>query len=155
MKGKNLKLIGEIIFLIILYLLINSFSSRYQKIISYNEHKGWDGEHFYKTAQSFINGEKPSGRAPFIYRIGTPYIVSRLYNSENLIKGFSDINKIAAFLYALLLYIWIRDFISGTSVRILLMFLFLSQWHNWIRLVYFYPVHVDRRRFSSWRDCLS
>ena len=139
---KNILNFLELIAIISIFLLTTYFTAINQKTVSHNDGQGWDGTEYYKMAEDFTKGVKAETRAPFVYRIGTPFLVSH-YFANDILKGFFKLNQLAAFLSIILMFIFLKFFINSRLIRILLMFLFITQWHNWARLVYFYPVHVD------------
>src|SRR5207249_8458373 len=42
-----------------------------------------------------------------------------------------------------LLIVWLRTFVESRSVRLLVVALFLAEWHGPARFVHFYPIYVD------------
>jgi hypothetical protein len=122
--------------------LVNLLSCHFQAAATYNGGQGWDGVHYYRTAEQFAGGETIRGDAPFCFRIGTPFLVSLLRKTD-LILGFKTVNLAANVLTFVLFVIWTRLFISGWGIRCLLVVLFLTQWLGPFRNVYFAPVNTD------------
>ncbi len=78
----------EIIFVIGLFIIANIISQAMQKPITYQNGKGWDGVEYYRTAEQLTNHTYPKAGAPFVYRIGTPFLVS-LFFKNDLLLGLS------------------------------------------------------------------
>src|SRR5262245_56840138 len=48
-----------------------------------NGGKGIDGAHYYQVAEQLASGaDRIEGTVPFVHRVGTPYLVSRLFPSN-------------------------------------------------------------------------
>ncbi|HTL71526.1 MAG TPA: hypothetical protein VL404_09575 [Candidatus Eisenbacteria bacterium] len=118
----------------------------FQKPITVNRGLGYDGIHYYKTAEQFSKGSLPRGGSPYIYRLGTPFLAA-LVSGKNLIAGFKSVNLAAAALSAVLLTVWLRSHVAGGTVRFLLAALFITQWHAPARFAHYYPVLVDSCAF--------
>ena len=86
-----MKKIIEISLILIVFILVNIQSIFYQSQISYNNGQGWDGVEYYKTAQAFKDNIKPLAKAPFVYRIGTPYL-AQLTSPSDINFGFKTVN---------------------------------------------------------------
>jgi hypothetical protein len=132
----------EVLILVIAFLLVNVTSQIFQKPISLNKGRGWDGIVYYSVAEQFLKGQQPRAGAPFGYRIGTPLLVS-LFFKEDLLLGFKMVNLLANGMAVFLLLFWLRLNLFAWEVRVILVLLFITQWHGPVRFVYFYPVYVD------------
>ena len=139
---RSKQIILELLIVTAVYLMVNLLTARYQKIITYNEGAGWDGKEYLTVARQLARSQTPAARSPFVQRLGTPFVVSRLFPAD-LLYGFFLLNRVAGALLVLLMLLWLHLYLRNWRVRLLLMVLFITQWHNWIRFVYFYPVHVD------------
>lgn len=142
MKKINLPSGLEFLITALMVIFVNVFSFYTQDLISYNEGKGWDGVDYYKIADDISNNMVPEARAPFVYRIGTPFLAS-IVEPQNLMAAFTKINIIASSLIPFALLFWISLFYRGLFFRILPVALFSFTWHAPIRMTYFYPIHTD------------
>jgi hypothetical protein len=132
----------EILFTILLVLTVNFISYKYQYQISHNNGMGMDGVEYYKIADDFNNNLTPEARAPFVYRIGTPYL-AHLVSPTDLILGFKIINIVSGSLIPIVLLFWISLFSRQKYIRLLIIVLFSLTWHSPLRLSWYYPVHSD------------
>ncbi|OAD20642.1 membrane protein, partial [Candidatus Thiomargarita nelsonii] len=96
----------------LILLLLLMFYVFTQNIISINNGIAWDAEVYYSMSSQFVNGETSiTGIEPFIYRIGTTYIVAKLF-PQNLMQGYLFYNLTIGFLTILLFYFFLRLFIN-------------------------------------------
>ncbi|MCO5250275.1 MAG: hypothetical protein M9949_02495 [Candidatus Kapabacteria bacterium] len=126
--------------LLILAYLIVGFT--FQKQISHNEGKGFDGVYYYQLATDFVNGETPTAKSPFVYRIGTPYVVSVFFPND-LMTGFKSVNLVFAVISIFLLLHFLRLYIDDERIIMLLVALYIIYWQAPLRLSIYYPVHTD------------
>ncbi|PKL86383.1 MAG: hypothetical protein CVV22_02635 [Ignavibacteriae bacterium HGW-Ignavibacteriae-1] len=129
-----------IVSLLILAYLIVGFT--FQKQISQNEGKGFDGVYYYQLATDFVNNETPTAKSPFVYRIGTPYVVSVFFPND-LMTGFKAINLVFAVFSIFLLLVFLRLYIDDERIIVLLVALYIIYWQAPLRLSIYYPVHTD------------
>lgn len=113
-----------------------------QPQISLNNGKGYDGVYYSEIAEQIANGEVPSTKAPFVYRIGTPAIVA-LFATENTPKEFRSANFLASILSIALLIAFLRLHLNDERLVLLLALLYIMYWQAPLRLTFFYPVHTD------------
>lgn len=132
----------ELAIILSLFFLINVLSQTLQHPISLNNGQGWDGVTYFKVAEQFANHILPNADAPFVYRIGTPLLVSLFFGSD-LLLGFKIINIAGNLLAAMLFIFWLRSYLNDWKTRVLLSTLFLVMWHGPIRFVYYYPAYTD------------
>lgn len=132
----------EIFIIVLVFAATNMASEIYQQPIAENNGKGFDGVFYYEIAQQITNDIAPHTDAPFVYRVGTPFLAS-LFFKESLVIGFKIINIVANLLSTILLILWLRLYLHDFRIRVFLVILFITQWHGPIRFVYFYPVSSD------------
>ena len=132
----------EVAILLIAFIVINLLGAKFQKQISYDNGKGWEGVGYYQVAQEFIEGKPIAAEAPMVYRIGTPFLVSKIA-PHNIFLGYKIVNTIANFLMLCLLIVWLRLHLHDWRVRTVLILLFLMQWDTPVRWLWFYPAHTD------------
>ena len=140
--------IFEFLIIFMTFIVINLLSFSFQEQISFNNGKGWDGQFYYKVAEDFSRWQSPQAAAPFVYRIGTPFLASLLFK-DDLLFSFKITNLIANTFLIVLLIIWLQLYITDWRIRVLLNILFLTQWHGPIRFVHFYPVYTDPWTFVA------
>ncbi|MFA7326120.1 MAG: hypothetical protein WC121_05605 [Candidatus Kapaibacterium sp.] len=131
-----------ILFAIILSIITIAISNQIQPEISYNNGLGWDGVNYHQMAEQITKGETVSTKAPFVSRVGLPYIVAKIY-PDNIKSGFLYLNWLFSILNSLLLALLLARFINRKWVIYLLVFLYITQWHGYHRFGSFYPIQVD------------
>ena len=124
--------------IVIALFLLNNF----QKPISFNNGLGWDGADYYKAAEDIINNRTPEARGPFVFRIGTPLVVSLLF-PDNPSYGFKIVNISASVLSLFALWIFLYLTVKSKILRLLLFISYLTYWQSPLRLTFFYPYHTD------------
>ena len=128
--------------LLFAFVIINILGAKFQKQISYNDGKGWEGVAYYQVAQQFAKGQPIAAEAPMVYRIGTPFLVSKVA-PHDIFLGYKIVNAIANFLTLCLLVVWLRLYLRDWRVRTGLALLFLIQWDTPVRWLWFCPAHTD------------
>ena len=91
---KDKKGLLEISFILVVFLITIIASEIYQPHITLNRGQSFDGVYYFKVAYQFAQGLKIRSDGPFVYRIGTPFLVS-VFFKNNLLLGFKVINIIA------------------------------------------------------------
>ncbi|MFA6223182.1 MAG: hypothetical protein WC647_12785 [Desulfomonilaceae bacterium] len=132
----------ELAITLFLFVLINLFSQTFQRPISLNNGHGWDGALLLKVVEQLGNHGLPSAEAPFVYRLGTPLLVS-LFSKRDLLLGFKIINTAGNMLTAVLFVFWLNLYLNDRKTRVLLVTFFLVMWHGPVRFVYYYQVYTD------------
>lgn len=134
----------EVLLVALAFALVNVASAYFQEPISLLGGRGWDGATYSQVAEPLHRGERPSGRAPFVYRFGAPYLVSIVLRSGiGVIQAFKVVNLVGNALGLLLLIVWLRLYLADWRIRALLALLFITQWHAPIRYVHYYPTLVE------------
>jgi hypothetical protein len=118
-----------------------------QPLIEVAGGRGWDGVSYYTVAAQLVAGQHPVGEAPFVYRLGTPFLAS-VIAPQDLIAGFAVVNAAANALGAMLFFHWLRLFIGDPRVRIAMFVSFIFMWHGPIRFAPFYPVAAEHVAFA-------
>ena len=131
-----------ILFAIILSVVTIAISHLVQPEISYNDGLGWDGVNYHQMAEQIAKGEHIRTKAPFVSRIGLPYLVAKIYPVD-IKSGFLYLNWIFSILNSILLALLLARFINRKWVIYLLVFFYITQWHGYHRFGSFYPVQVD------------
>lgn len=145
LPSKRLENALEVIAILTVFVIVNLASQAFQKPISVNGGKGWDGVTYYAVAEHLSKAYRPKGEAPFVYRIGTPLLASLFSNAlrEDLILGFHTVNIVSNIITVALLALWLRLYLDNAMIRTAMVLLFVTQWHSPVRFVYFYPVYTD------------
>jgi hypothetical protein len=143
----NQRVRGRILEAIVIFLafaLVNVASQAFQEPLSYHELVEigvFDAAYYYVMAEQLSLGELPETDAPFVYRIGTPLLVGLLF--DDLLLGFKVVNLAANALTVILLVHWLRLYLGDWRIRVLLVLLFLTQWHAPVRFLYYYAPFAD------------
>jgi len=132
----------EVILAFLLFAAVTIVSAIGQSHCTAHEGLGWDGRFYYSVAEQFAEHQKPQSRAPFIFRPAVPYLAARL-EPHNIMLGFYIVSVVAAGLITALLIIWFRLFLNKWLVRLLLVALFLLEWHAPARFTFFIPNGPD------------
>lgn len=107
----------------------------------------WDGDEYYFMTEQIAAGQVPHVGAPYVYRLATPWLVARVWPPDRIVTGFRTINIAAAAATTLLLLVWLRRFVAQRWARLIVVALFIIEWHGPVRFVFYYPVYVDPLAF--------
>lgn len=118
------------------------FSFIFQEPISYNSGLGWDGAEYFKAAKSIAENRAPEAKAPFVYRMGTPYLVAKLF-PQDLKAGFFYLNLVFSVINIFLVQLFLGLFIKNRALLISGVILYAGYWQAPLRLTFFYPAHAD------------
>ena len=111
----------------------------------------WDSDEYYWMTYNMATHQPIRASAPWVDRILVPwlssfpsrYFLTRGYGYEVIVYPYYVINVTAALLATWLLIVWLRRFVESRAIRLLVVALFLAEWHGPTRFVYFYPMYVD------------
>ena len=120
---------------ILIFLVYNSF----QEKISINENLGYDGIYYYKMSEQFQEHKQVTTDAPFIYRIGTPFLASLF---DNIKLAYFYINIFSAILISVLIYFLFIEYFNF-KLSIFLAILYQLHWISGIRYILFDSISVD------------
>ena len=109
----------EILIVLAVFLVTNLASQIFQPPITYNNGQSFDGVFYARMAYQISAGLPISTEAPFVYRIGTPFLVS-IISKDHLVLGFKAANILANLLATLLFIFWLRFFLADWRIRALL-----------------------------------
>ncbi len=137
--------------LLLLVLGAALLSWKIQAPISLEGGRGWDGVDYVGMATQLSRGERPQAHAPFVYRVGAPALAGWLDPADPL-RGFRLLNGALVLALPLLLFGWLGNPSLGLrpAWRWGAAALFALQWHAPLRLVPFYPAHVDPLFWLFW-----
>lgn len=130
----------EILAGLVLLTFVHLLSNHFQSPLQANNGRGWDGVWYCQMAEQIANRRPVTAPAPFVYRIGLPFLASR---ARDVVHGFLDANLLASYITASLLVIWFRLTIRSAGLRWFFFLLFLSNWLAPSRLLHVYPITVD------------
>ena len=132
----------EILIVALVFVMVNLGGYLFQDQISSNDGKGFDGCWYYSMAEQAATGSIPfQAYAPFVFRLGTPFLASLFGN--DLILGFKLVNIFFNALSVILLLYWFRLFLRDWRVRTAMIVLFMTHWVSPVRFVHFSPVYAD------------
>src|SRR5256885_2000094 len=140
-------LLRELVLAAALFLLADAAVAATQPLIDVADGKGWDGASYYTVAQQLASGERPTEEAPFVYRLGTPFLAATIAPND-LIAGFVALNAAANALTAMLFFLWLRPFIPDLRIRLALLAAFVLMWHGPIHFFHFYPVSAEHLTYA-------
>jgi hypothetical protein len=132
----------EVVLILFAFFVINVACQVFQSPTTYNNGLGWDGVSYFQVAKQIASGLSPDADAPFVYRVGTPFLVS-FFGEGSLLLGFKVVNIIGNFFLVIFLIMWFRYFIDTWQIRVVLVILFMTHWLSPIRYIYFYPTYSD------------
>ena len=121
-----------------------------------------DATQYHHMSQQFAAGVRPvTADGPFVFRIATPWLagtvsslvsvavptrIDRAIEDASGLKGvtpFYVVNILSALAALLLFQAYLRCFIQDGRLRLLLLTMWMAQWHAPVRFVYFYPANVE------------
>lgn len=140
----------ELVVILTAFIAVNVVCCVFQNLNSLNGGKGSDGVTYYAVAEQLSKGFVPKASAPYVYRIGTPLLAALLSDAlgTDLILSFKIINIVGNLITVVLLALWLRRHLHNVIVRMIMVLLFVTQWHSPVRFVHFYPVYVDPLSFT-------
>lgn len=97
---------------------------------------------YYLVSSQLAAGQVPAAEAPYVYRLGLPWLVAQFWPADPA-RGFFVINVVCGLALAALLSLWLRHGVERLSVRLAVVTLFAGAWHGPIRYVHFNGGYVD------------
>lgn len=135
-------LAGEVLLVALVFVVVNATAAASQEPLSFEENLGWDGFFYQRMAVQLSHGDLPRVDAPFVYRIGTPFLASLIPGSD-VPGAFRAVNLLANVLAVILLGLFLASYIRSWRVRTLLLVLYVVNWLAPTRFVYFMPIYTD------------
>ncbi len=132
---------NNFLFLILIIIVISYYSST-QTQISYNNGIPYDSEHYFKVAEQIAQGDLINSEKPFVYRIGLPFLVGKIFPDE-IIFGFTIFNLFFGVLTAGVLYRYLAFFLKQDVVVKALTLAYIVNPSAPFRQVFYYPVQTD------------
>jgi len=132
----------EVLIILFAILLVMVGSQIFQNQVSLNAGRGWDGVEYYSMAEQLAEGKLPAAAAPYVYRVGTPFLAS-LFFKNDLLLGFKVINIVGNLITVILLTLWLRLYLPDWRIRVFLVLVFVAQWHGPVRYVYYHPAYTE------------
>ena len=102
----------------------------------------WDAQQYYLIASQIAAGQTPAAEAPYVYRLGVPWLVAQVWPADPA-RGFFVFNFLCGLVTAPLLSLWLRTGVDRFAVRLAMVALFASAWHGPVRYVHFNGGYVD------------
>ncbi len=132
---------SEFAIITLMFVLVTLWSLAFQ---AQNNVNGYDGMFYVNMGQQLVQGEPVTGPIPWIYRVGTPFLAALLTPiTRDLLVSFKWVNVGASLLTTVLLWLYLRRHVDKVYARLVVMFLYLTQWHAPVRFAYFYPTSID------------
>ena len=126
----------------IIIFAVLAFSFFIEKPLVAEKGLAFDSLQYFLIAQNFKAQQPVISEAPFVYRIGLPFLVS-VFFPKNMFLGFKVINLLGAIISIFLLLMWLRLYLKNTFVKLLLVFLFATHWVGALRLSFYSPIHAE------------
>lgn len=101
-----------------------------------------DAVQYYLMAEQMAAREVPFAEVPYVYRLGVPWIVSRVSPVDPM-AGFFVVNVACGLVAAALLSLWLRHGVERLTVRLGLVTCFAAAWHGPVRYVHYNNGYVD------------
>jgi hypothetical protein len=125
----------------LMFALVSLWSVAFQP---QNNINGYDGMFYLRMSEHIAHAQPITGPLPWIYRVGTPFLAAAFAPlTGDLLASFKFVNIAASALTTFLLVLYVRQHVASCAARLVVMFLFLTQWHAPVRYAYFYPTSVD------------
>lgn len=102
----------------------------------------WDAVQYLMMAEQLAAGQVVAAEAPYVYRLGTPWIVATLWPGDPM-RGFFLLNVACASAVGVALSLWLRQGIDRLGVRLGLVALYAAAWHGPVRYTHYNPAYVD------------
>jgi len=132
----------EAVAVVLLFVATTLAANLFQPPISHRGGAPWDAEGYVFMARRFAEGMPLAGTAPFVHRLGTPYLASFLDLSDP-VDAFRRVNLVANACATLLLWVWLTRFVARPWIRILLCGLFVTHWNGFTRFVFYLSPITD------------
>jgi hypothetical protein len=113
-----------------------------QELIAYGGGHPYDAKHYIRMANEVARNETISAEAPFVYRVGLPWLVGQLF-PHDLLQGFRFLNLGFAVLTLLVLYAFLLQFTRNTLALLIVLLLFVANPLGPFRLTHLYPGLTD------------
>jgi hypothetical protein len=113
-----------------------------QELIAYGDGHPYDAKQYIRMAAEVARNETISAEAPFVYRVGLPWLVGQLF-PHDLLQGFRFLNLGFAVLTLLVLYAFLLQFTRSTLVLVIALLLFVANPLGPFRLTHLYPGLTD------------
>jgi hypothetical protein len=117
----------------------------FQPVTTTSDGLGFDGASYHAMAEQLTRDDPPRAVAPFVYRVGTPWLASTVtrITGWSLAESFRRVNLLSSLAATLLLMRWLRRHVSTGRGRWLVLGVFLCEPHSPLRFTYYYPVNTD------------
>lgn len=103
----------------------------------------WDALEYVTMARQAGRGEAMRASEPFGFRVAWPWVVGRTHAGDE-VTGFRRLNAAAVIATALALPSWFLAVgVRSARIRLLLILLWLAEWHGPARFLFFSPTLID------------
>ncbi|PYR50709.1 MAG: hypothetical protein DMF95_09830, partial [Acidobacteria bacterium] len=126
-------------------LLLNLTYASSQPVNTFNDGLGSEGQQYHAMAKNMPRVLPPQGVSPFVYRLGTPFLVAGLAKSRDWVisAGFDRLDVAFNVLSVILLALLLQRHVASVFARLLVIAAFMVEPHSPVRHSYFHPVDVD------------
>lgn len=157
MRSRGARRLAELLFATVIFAAISLWTAHEQK----PARVFGDARQYYRMEKEFETGQPVIAAAPFVFRIGTPWVAAvaspfvyrvtpswldkTIEVSTGMIKvtPFYLVNIAGAFAALILLIVYLRHFVESAGIRLLLATMWMCEWWAPARYVYFYPANVE------------
>lgn len=120
-------------------------NSNFQHRVAHANGKGYDGQTYYAIAEQMTHNLTIETRAPFVYRLATPFLASLL--PFDILTNFQLVNLSATLIGCLLLLYWLSLFFEKKSTALWLTVFLMTSWTFYVRQVQYSPATCDPMAF--------
>ncbi len=120
-------------------------NANFQHRIAMAGGQGYDGKTYYAIASQLHDDLPVSTRAPFVYRLGTPFLASQL--PFDILTNFQIVNAIATLAGCLLLFYWLSLFLKKKRTALILTLILMTHWSFYLRQIQYSPSTCDPMAF--------
>lgn len=113
-----------------------------QPVVTLHEGHPWDSDVYYQMAQQVAAGKPLIGEKPFIYRLGTPFLVGKLF-PDNIMLGFLALSTGFSVGILITTAIILKRYIQSFYIVMALLGLLIINPSGPVRFYRFMPVFTD------------
>jgi hypothetical protein len=142
-KKKATEILGWLSIMLVLLVQMVTYSV-YQPQIANGGGRGDDGITYGAVADQLLSGQSIYGDAPFVYRMGAPWIAAKYahFFQVSVDEAFRQSNLIMLAFVLSAIYLLALRFANPVFAAIAAILYSLPYW-SYTRMVWFYPVHSD------------
>ncbi len=131
----------DIILAFVVFLLVSAICERHHRQIAHEKYFQWDGQYYAKMTADFQSGARPVSEAPFVYRIGVPFIASLL--GREIVQSWRFLGILANVATICLLYKLLVLHLKEQWTRLILLLFFIANFKSATLGVWYAPMETD------------